>query len=219
MFTSARSARLRLAAGAGPKHVWRRRPTAVVLAVAGCAAALTATAATVHADTYDVRISNLRSGLHADVMWASTAQYQGVFLWPTNGSASQKFDLLDSGGGYFRIRARHSGQCLMLDWRQGNYNGTKILQYPYCSTGYSPAEWRRGWASYPPQCSGNVCSSTGTTYPVLINRFSGRCLDAQNGSSAPPPSQAVLQQWDCIRWASDWNAGNQLWRIGNEGYW
>ena len=189
-------------------------------AVAVTVAALTLTAPAAQADTYDTRITNLRSGLHADVMWASTAAYQGVFLWPTNASASQKFDLLDSGGGYFRIRARHSGQCLMLDWRQGTYsNGTKVLQYPYCSAGYSPAEWRRGWVGNAPQCSGNVCSTTGTTYPVLINRATGRCLDAANGSSAPPPAQAVLQQWDCIRYASDWNAGNQLWRIGNEYYW
>ena len=195
--------------------MFRSALTAVAITVA----AFTLAAPAAQADTLDTRITNLRSGFHADVIWASTAAYQGVFLWGTNGSASQKFDLLDSGGGYFRIRARHSGQCLMLDWRQGTYsNGTKVLQYPYCSAGYSPAEWRRGWASYPPQCSGNVCSSTGTQYPVLINRFSGRCLDSQNGSSAPPPAQAVLQQWDCIRWASDWNAGNQLWRIGNEGY-
>ena len=35
------------------------------------------------------------------------------------------FALLDSGGGWFRIRAQHSGQCLMLDWRSGSYgNGT-----------------------------------------------------------------------------------------------
>jgi hypothetical protein len=186
--------------------------------LASAAVGLTLTATAAHADTYDVRITNLRSGLHADVMWASTAAYQGVFLWPTNGSLSQKFDLLNTDSGYFRIRARHSGQCLMLDWRQGNYNGTKIIQYPYCASGYSPAEWRRGWVSYPPQCSGNVCSTTGTQYPVLINRFSGRCLDAHNPYSSPPPAQAPLQQWDCIRWASDWNAGNQLFGIGNEGY-
>ncbi len=193
---------------------------AALTAVAVTVAALTLAAPAAQADTYDTRITNLRSGLHADVMWASTAAYQGVFLWPTNASASQKFDLLDSGGGYFRIRARHSGQCLMLDWRQGTYsNGTKVLQYPYCSAGYSPAEWRRGWVGNAPQCSGNVCSTTGTTYPVLINRATGRCLDAANGPAAPPPAQAVLQQWDCIRYASDWNAGNQLWRIGNEYYW
>jgi Ricin-type beta-trefoil lectin domain-like len=199
-----------------PTRSWRRRRAAAAIALV--AAALTLPAAPAHADTYDIRISNLRSGLNADVMWASTSAYQGVFLWPTNSSASQKFDILDSGGGFFRIRARHSGQCLMLDWRQGNYNGTRIMQYPHCTAGYSPGEWRRGWVSNPPVCNGNICSQTGTQYPVLINRFSGRCVDAANGSSNPPPAQAVLQQWDCIRWASDWNAGNQLWRFGNEGY-
>jgi hypothetical protein len=171
------------------------------------------------ADQYRVELTNIRSGLKADVMWASTAAYQGVFLWPNNASASQEFDLLDSGGGYFRIRARHSGQCLMLDWRGGSYvNGTPVIQYPHCNAGYAPAEWRRGWVSEPPRCSGDVCTTTGTQYPVLINRRTNRCLDARNGSAGAPPAQAVLQQWDCIRWTTDWNAGNQLWRIGNEGY-
>ncbi len=169
------------------------------------------------ANQYGVEISNLRTGLRADVMWASTAPYQGVFLWPDNTSASQEFDLLDSGNGYFRIRARHSGQCLMLDWRGGSYvNGTPVIQYPYCGTGYAPNEWRRGWVSMPASCSGNICSSTGTQYPVLINRMTGKCLDSR--SNGTPQAQAVLQQWDCIRWANDWNAGNQLWRFGNEGY-
>jgi Ricin-type beta-trefoil lectin domain-like len=171
------------------------------------------------ADQYRVEITNLRSGLKADVMWASTAAYQGVFLWPNNASASQEFDLLDSGNGHFRIRARHSGQCLMLDWRGGTYaNGTRVIQYPYCNAGYGPAEWRRGWVGNAVNCNGNVCSTTGTTYPVLINRTTGRCLDAHNPAGGAPPSQAVLQQWDCIRNADVWNAGNQLWRIGNEYY-
>jgi hypothetical protein len=171
------------------------------------------------ADRYNVEISNLSSGLRMDVMWASTAPYQGVFLWPNNTSASQEFDLLDSGGGYFRIRARHSGQCLMLDWRGGSYvNGTAIIQYPYCNAGYAPAEWRRGWVGYPPQCVGDVCTTKGTQYPVLINRRTNRCLDARNPAGGKPPVQAVLQQWDCIRWVTDWNAGNQMWRFGNEGY-
>ena len=55
-------------------------------------------------------------------------------------------------------------------------------------------------------------------HTVLVNRRSGRCLDAANPSSAAPPRQAVLQQWRCIHYADDWNAGNQLWRIGNENY-
>jgi hypothetical protein len=93
------------------------------------------------ANKYRVEITNLRSGLKADVMWASTQPFQGVFLWRNNASASQEFDLLDSGNGFFRIRARHSGQCLMLDWRGGTYtNGTRVIQYPNCNAGYSPAE-------------------------------------------------------------------------------
>lgn len=197
-----------------------RRSRAALLAAGLIPAALMLPPAVAHADDqYRVEISNLRSGLRADVMWASTNAYQGVFLWPNNTSASQEFDLLDSGGGYFRIRARHSGQCLMLDWRGGTYtNGTRIIQYPYCGAGYSPAEWRRGWVGNATTCNGDVCSTTGTTYPVLINRRTGRCLDADNGAGGAPPARAVLQQWDCIRTADDWNAGNQLWRFGNEGY-
>jgi hypothetical protein len=198
-----------------------KRSHAGLLTIGFIGAALMLPPAAAHAaDQYRVEISNLPSGLKADVMWGSTAAYQGVFLWPDNTSASQEFDLLDSGGGYFRIRARHSGQCLMLDWRGGTYmNGTRVIQYPYCGAGYSPAEWRRGWVDYAPTCNGDICSSTsGTSRPVLINRRTGRCLDAHNPFGGAPRAQAVLQQWDCIRALNDWNAGNQLWRFGSEGY-
>jgi len=191
-----------------------------VLGAAFAVGALTGMSnAALAADQYRVEITNLRSGLKADVMWASQSAYQGVFLWPNNASASQEFDLLDSGNGYFRIRARHSGQCLMLDWRGGTYtNGTKVIQYPYCAAGYAPAEWRRGYVGSGNQCSGGVCSTTGTSYPVLINRATGRCLDADNGAGGSPRVQAVLQQWDCVRTYNDWNAGNQLFGTGGGGY-
>ncbi len=195
---------------------WRRGLRVAASTVAGCLTALSLTAAAAQADTDGVRITNIRSGLHADVMWASPNPFTGVFLWPTNSSLSQKFDLLDSGGGYFRIRAEHSGQCLMLDWRSGYYsNGTPVIQYPYCNAGYSPAEWRIGWVGDPPQCSGDVCSTDNLSFPVLINRATGRCLDAANPSSNPPRQQAPLQQWDCIRYNTDWNAGNQEFTIGD----
>jgi hypothetical protein len=165
------------------------------------------------ADRYRVEITNVRSKLKADVMWASQSIYQGVFLWPDNASASQEFDLLDSGNGYFRIRARHSGQCLMLDWRQGSYNGTSIIQYPACGAGYTPAEWRRGWVYDPVICNGDICTTSSGSLPVLINRFSGKCLDARGA----PVQQAILQQWDCVRATSDWNIGNQVWGIAAPG--
>jgi len=190
-----------------PFKRWSRHVLCVAAStVAGCLAALSLTAAAAQADTYGKRITNIRSGLHADVMWASQNPFTGVFLWTTNSSLSQKFDLLDSGGGYFRIRAEHSGQCLMLDWRSGyNNNGTPIIQYPYCNAGYPQAEWRVGWIGNPVDNPLNT---------VLINRATGRCLDAANPSGNPPRQQAPLQQWDCIRYNTDWNAGNQEFTIG-----
>ena len=88
-----------------------------------------------------------------------------------------------------------------------------------CRNGRQSAEWRRAWASLAPECDGNVCSTPGVQYPVLINHLTRKCLDARNPSPRPPRAQAVLQQWTCIRYANDWNAGNQLWRFGNESYW
>lgn len=169
------------------------------------------------ADTYQVEITNSYSGLKADVIWGSTNAYQQVFLWPNNTSASQEFNLLDSGNGWFRIQARHSGQCLMLDWRAGSYgNGTPIIQYPYCGAGYGPAEWSKRWLSGT-RCSGNICT-TGVDQMLLVNRATGRCLDAANGAGGRPPVQAILQQWDCVSSTSAWNMGNQAWDVMPPGW-
>ncbi len=185
--------------------------TAIVAVIAGVLSVILP-AASASADTTRIEIVNDYSGLRADVMWASTSPYQQVFLWPNNTSASQEFDLLSSGNGYFRIRARHSGQCLMLDWRAGYYgNGTPIIQYPYCGAGYSPAEWSTRWLSGT-RCTGNICT-TGTDQMLLVNRRTGRCLDAANGAGGRPPARAILQQWDCVSSTSAWNIGNQAWDI------
>lgn len=152
------------------------------------------------ANQYRVELTNPRSGLKADVMWASQAANTGVFLWENNTSLSQEFDLLDGGNGYFRIRARHSNQCLMLDYRAAYSNGNKIIQYPYCSVNYAPGEWRRAYVA-------------GAAYPVLVNRQTGKCLDVDNSGGGTPVPTAVLQQWDCITSGYQWNAVNQQWRI------
>ncbi len=194
----------------------RRRRLTVLSAVVAAVIAFILPANAASADTIRVEITNSFSGLKADVIWASSAPYQRVFLWPDNTSASQEFNLLDSGGGYFRIQARHDGQCLMLDWRSGTYsNGTAIIQYPYCSAGYAPAEWSRRYLSGT-TCSGNICT-TGVDQMVLVNRATGRCLDAANGAGGRPPVQSVLQQWDCVTSTKAWNMGNQAWFIAPPG--
>ena len=157
------------------------------------------------ADPAHYKLVNVRTGLRADVMWASTASYTGVFLWPDNTSLSQQYEVLDSGNGYFRLKALHSGQCLMLDWRAGTYsNGTPVIQYPYCDAGYAPSEWTIVWV-------GHTCMCFPTTQ-IFKNRATGRCLDA-NAPSGTPGQQAVLQQWDCIPSDDYWNTANQSWNL------
>jgi hypothetical protein len=189
---------------------WRLLAVGIIALLAGVVQVAPASAA----DRIDYEVVNSYTGLRADVMWASTAAFTGVFLWPDNTSSSQEFDLLDSGNGWFRIRARHSGQCLMLDWRGGSYaNGTRILQYPYCGAGYAPAEWRVRTLSGT-RCSGNVCT-TGVDQTVLVNRATNRCLDSASGGR--PGAQAVLQQWDCVTSTSAWNIANQAWDLLRPG--
>ena len=156
---------------------------------------------------------NTASRLRADVMWASTAATAGVFLWPDNTSGSQEFRMLSSPDGFVRLQAVHSGQCLMLDWRGGSYvNGTPIVQHPDCSAGYAPAQWRLREVPKAPCTKGPpyYCGFTDTKQ-VLVNRRTGRCLDAANGAGGRPPARAVLQQWDCVTRDDAWNIGNQAW--------
>lgn len=155
--------------------------------------------------------SNGSNGPRVDVMWASQTPFTGAFLWPNNASASQEFNLLDSGSGFYRIQARHSGQCLMLDWRGGTYsNGTRVIQYPHCSAGYTPAEWSTQWIWRSNGCT-SQCLSTGNWYALIKNHRTGKCLDAANAAGGQPPVQAVLQQWDCVTSAYQWNSWNQMW--------
>ncbi|MFB6888018.1 RICIN domain-containing protein [Kitasatospora sp. NPDC056327] len=183
----------------------RFTPAAVAATVLFAAFTAFAPASAHAAEPTRHELVNARTGLRADVMWASTASLTGVFLWPNNTSASQEYELLDSGNGYFRIKARHSGQCLMLDWRSGSYaNGTGVLQYPYCDAGYAPAEWTTAWV-------GHTCMCFPTTM-ILKNRATGRCLDAE-GPSGTPGQQARLQQWDCISTDEAWNTANQSWSL------
>lgn len=160
---------------------------------------------------------NLSSQLRADVMWARTAPMTGAFLWPDNGSRSQEFHRLPTDRGWFRLRARHSGQCLMLDWRQGRYrDGTRVLQHPYCGDEYAASQWRFvTLTQYSKPCTQGppfFCGFAGTA-SVLVNRRTGRCLDAENGALGRPPERAVLQQWECARYVDDPKIGNQGWGL------
>ena len=153
-------------------HVTRRRlaPRVTIgtlaVVVASCALLVPGAA---YANTNRVELVIAATNLRADVMWASTQDAQNVFLWPNNASASQEFDLINMGSGFFQIRARHSGKCLMLDKNQGKVgNGTRIAQYPCPGAGYQSAQW--SFQDMNGNCEADaLCADTGRR--VIRNRY------------------------------------------------
>lgn len=195
-------------------HATRRRlaPRVTIgtlaVALASCALLLPGAA---HANTNRVELVIAATNLRADVMWASTQDAQNVFLWPNNASASQEFDLINMGSGFFQIRARHSGKCLMLDKNQGKVgNGTRIAQYPCPGAGYQSAQW--SFQDMNGNCEADaLCADTGRR--VIRNRYTRKCLDTDNASGKSPGQTATLQLWTCISSPSAWNADNQIWKL------
>lgn len=162
------------------------------------------------ASTARVELVNAATNLRADVMWAAQNDGQGVFLWRNNTSASQEFDLIPMVGGFFQIRARHSGKCLRFEDVPTYRNGTRIAQFPCPGPARLSAQW--SFKDMNPPCADNaLCIDLG--WRVVQNRYTGRCLDAANPSGKRPPEQAVLQQWTCITSTRAWNADNQIWKL------
>jgi hypothetical protein len=182
---------------------------AVFIAATAAPPAHATSARTDHETATLVEITNLYSpNLRLDVMWGSIEAGAGVFLWPDNAGTSQEFEKIDSGDGFFRLKAQHSGQCLRTDWREGTVtNGTPIIQWWSCSQGYSPAEWSlsyvRDTLSHP--------GSFGPTKMLIRDRDSGLCLDARNDAAGPPPWRVVVQVRNCVTADTDPNVMNQLW--------
>ena len=180
----------------------------LALVVAACALLVPGSA---YANTSRVELVIAATNLRADVMWASTQDAQNVFLWPNNASASQEFDLINMGNGFFQIRARHSGKCLMLEKNQGTVgNGTRIAQYPCPGPGYKSAQW--SFQDMNGNCEADaLCADTGRR--VIRNRYTSKCMDTANSSGRRPGQQAVLQLWTCVSSPSAWNADNQIWKL------
>jgi hypothetical protein len=199
-----------------PRTRGRRSPRTLVAAVGVAVAAVTMLVPSAGpasaAGSYTAEIVNRSTGLRADVEWASTADLTRVFLYGNNASASQEFNILDDGNGFFRIQARHSGKCLMLDWRSGYYtNGTGVVQYGCQAINYGPGEWR--------VITSGCINTSGFCMQrhMLQNRYTGRCLDA-NAPSGQPGWYSYLQQWDCIRTGLEWNWKNQDFDLVSTSY-
>ncbi|GAB3654317.1 glycosyl hydrolase family 95 catalytic domain-containing protein [Glycomyces tarimensis] len=120
------------------------------------------------------RLVAQHSGKAADIEGASTAAGTALVQWSLHGGTNQQFDFLDSGGGFWRIRARHSGLVLEVS---GSGTGADITQQP--DTGAASQQW-------------TVTDHGGGTVS-LINRHSGLAMDVWSQST---DDGARISQWN-----------------------
>jgi hypothetical protein len=113
------------------------------------------------------------SGKLLDVSGVSTAAGALLQQWPATGGQNQQFDFLDSGDGYYRVRARHSGLVLQV---AGSATGADISQQP--DSGATSQQWR--------------VADLGGGVVGLVNRLSGLSMDVWGASTA---DGARISQW------------------------
>jgi endo-1,4-beta-xylanase len=119
------------------------------------------------------RLVASHSGKPATISGASTAPGAPLVQSSATGGLNQQFDFLDSGGGVYRIRARHSGLVLQV---AGSNTGADITQQPDANT--TSQQWQVV------DQGGGVVS--------LVNRLSGLAMDVWQVSTA---DGARISQW------------------------
>ncbi|WP_328993584.1 endo-1,4-beta-xylanase [Kribbella sp. NBC_01245] len=119
------------------------------------------------------RLVAQHSGKAADIANASTSAGAVLQQWSVSGGSNQQFDFLDAGGGYFRIRARHSGLVLQVS---GSSSGADVTQQP--DTNAASQQWQ--------------VTDHGNGAVSLVNRQSGLALDVWAASAA---DGARISQW------------------------
>ncbi len=120
------------------------------------------------------RLVAAHSGKAADVNGASAAAGALLVQWSIHSGLNQQFDFIDSGGGFYRIRARHSGLVVQA---AGNSTGADISQQQDANS--AAQQWRVV------DHGGGVVS--------LVNRQSGLALDVWSASTA---DGARFSQWN-----------------------
>jgi poly(3-hydroxybutyrate) depolymerase len=111
------------------------------------------------------RLTAVNSGKAADINGASTSAGAQLIQWTANGALNQQFDFLDSGGGYYRIRARHSGLVLQV---ASSSSGADITQQP--DSNATSQQWR--------------AVDQGSGAFSFVNRQSGLAMDVWSASTA-----------------------------------
>ncbi|MFI9818203.1 PQQ-dependent sugar dehydrogenase [Saccharothrix variisporea] len=163
----------------------------VVLSVLGLVLpTTTATAATVDTSAWYVLV-NRNSGKALDVYGRSTADGARISQYTRNDGAWQQWQFVDSGGGYYRLKSRHS---------------TKVLSFP------STADYAGLVQTTDANTSGQqfrLADSTGG-FVRLLNRASGKAVDVFGSSTADgarivqlPDTGGANQQWQLVKLGTD----------------
>ncbi|MFF3341319.1 non-reducing end alpha-L-arabinofuranosidase family hydrolase [Streptomyces flavidovirens] len=134
---------------------------------------------------------NRNSGKALDVYNLATNDGARITQWARNDQNQQLWQIVDAGGGYYRIKSRHSGK--VLDVQNGSTaNGGAIVQWTDLNAGNQ--QWR-------------LADSPGG-HVRLIARHSNKALEVQGGSTA---DNANIVQYD------DWGGNNQQWQLVQAG--
>jgi glucose/arabinose dehydrogenase len=149
-----------------------------------------ASAATVDTGASYVLV-NRTSGKALDVYGRSTAAGARISQYARNDGAWQQWQFIDSGGGYYRIRSRHSD---------------KVLSFPSTADGAGLVQTTD--ANLAGQQFRLADSAGG--YVRLLNRASGKAVDVLNSSTADgarivqlPDTGGSNQQWQLVRLGTD----------------
>ncbi|MGW6929186.1 family 43 glycosylhydrolase [Lentzea sp. NPDC054927] len=165
------------------------RLLAVAVLIGATTAASPASAATVDTNASYVLV-NRNSGKALDVYNLATNDGAPIVQWSRNDGAWQQWQFVDSGGGYYRLKSRHSG---------------KVLDFP--STADRAGLVQTTDAGRTGQQFRLADSDGG--HVRLINRASGKALDVLDFSTADgaqviqwPDTQASNQQWQLVKLAA-----------------
>ena len=170
----------------------RARWPALVAAVAVAAAAGTlATVGAPAASAVDTGTAyvlvNRNSGKALDVYNFATSDGARITQWTRGTNANQQWTLVDSGGGYYRVRSVHSGKVLDVSGAS-TADAARVVQWS--DHNGANQQWR--------------LQDTDSGYVILVNRNSGKALEVQNASLA---DNAEIVQY------SAWGGANQQWQL------
>ncbi|HEX6684110.1 MAG TPA: RICIN domain-containing protein [Candidatus Limnocylindrales bacterium] len=174
------------------RRLWRTAiVAALTLATAGGVAAINssgASAATVDTNAWYVFVSR-HSGKVVDLYNLSTADGAPIVQWARNNGNQQQWQFVDAGGGYYKVRSRHSGKFLEMP---NATDGTQLVQNP--DNGSTRQHFR--------------LADSDSGYARFINRHSNKALDVWEWSTADGGRIAQF---------ADLNGWNQQWQLVNMG--